>query len=93
MQALLGCAARRGRRRDVVREAWRLVAGRGPYAGSTEELTPLRRDWLGIVPVALTVLLLLAQPGAAARLAKRDWGAHLLDLRAIRRIESADFGA
>ena len=93
MQVLLGCAARGGRRRDVAREAWRLVAGRGPYAGSTEELTPLRLDWLGIVPVALTLLLLLSVPGVAARLAKRDWGAHLLDLAAIRRIESDDFGA
>ncbi|MGC2809002.1 MAG: hypothetical protein WA303_01350 [Bradyrhizobium sp.] len=91
MQALLGCAARGGRRRDIVREAWRVFAGRGPYAGSTEELTPLRLDWIGVVPVATMVLLLLAMPKLAASLAKRGWGAHLLDLDAIRRIESDDF--
>ena len=91
MQALLGCAVRGGRRRDVVREGWRVVAGRGPYAGSTEELTPLRLDWIGVVPVAMTVLLLLARPKLAASLAKTGWGAHLLDLDAIRRIESDDF--
>lgn len=91
MQALLGCAARGGRRRDIIREGWRVFAGRGPYAGSREELTPLRLDWIGVVPVAMTVLLLLARPKLAAGLAKTGWGAHLLDLDAIRRIESDDF--
>ena len=91
MQALLGCAARGGRRRDIIHEGWRVFAGRGPYAGSTEELTPLRLDWIGVVPVAMTVLLLLARPKLAAGLAKTGWGAHLLDLDAIRRIESDDF--
>ena len=91
MQALLGCAARGGRRCDIIREGWRVFAGRGPYAGSREELTPLRLDWIGVVPVAMTVLLLLARPKLAAGLAKTGWGAHLLDLDAIRRIESDDF--
>jgi len=91
MQALLGCAARGGRRCDIIREGWRVFAGRGPYAGSREELTPLRLDWIGVVPVAMTVLLLLARPKLAASLAKSGWGAHLLDLDAIRRIESDDF--
>src|SRR4051812_6216158 len=39
MQALLGCGARGGTRRDLVRECWRLFANSGPYAGSSEELT------------------------------------------------------
>jgi predicted ATP-grasp superfamily ATP-dependent carboligase len=91
MQALLGCAARGGRRRDILREGWRVLAGYGPYAGSTEELTPLRLDWIGVVPVAMTMLLLIARPRLAASLAKSGWGAHLLDLDAIRRIESDDF--
>src|SRR5205823_4366636 len=46
MQALLGCASRGGTRRDLVRECWRLLVGSGPYAGSSEELTPVRRDWI-----------------------------------------------
>jgi hypothetical protein len=91
MQALLGCAARGGGRRDILREGWRVLAGYGPYAGSTEELTPLRLDWIGVVPVAMTMLLLIARPRLAASLAKSGWGAHLLDLDAIRRIESDDF--
>jgi predicted ATP-grasp superfamily ATP-dependent carboligase len=91
MQALLGCAARGGRRRDIVREGWRVAAGRGPYAGSKEELTPLRLDWMGVMPVAMTAVFLLAMPKLAASLARRGWGAHLLDLGAIRRIERDDF--
>ena len=91
IQALLGCAARGGRRRDIVREGWRVFFRRGPYAGSTEELTPLRLDWISVVPVAATAMLLLAMPKLAASLAKSGWGAHLLDHGAIRRIESEDF--
>jgi hypothetical protein len=91
MQALLGCAARGGRRRDIVREGWRVFFRRGPYAASTEELTPLRLDWVSAVPVATTAMLLLAMPKLAASLARSGWGAHLLDLDAVRRIESGDF--
>ena len=91
MQALLGCASRGGTRRDIVRECWRLLRGGGPYAGSTEELTPVRLDWISAVPLAMTAMLLLATPKLAATLAKRGWGAHLLDLESIRRIESEDF--
>jgi len=40
----------------------------------------------------LTALCLLAAPKFAATLAKRGWGAHLLDLASIRQIESEDFG-
>ena len=92
MQALLGCASRGGTRRDIIRECWRLVTGSGPYAGSTEELTPLRLDWLGAVPLATTAIALLAVPQSAATLAKKGWGAHLLDTGSIGLIESEDFG-
>jgi hypothetical protein len=91
MQALLGCAARGGRRRDLVREVWRLATGGGAYAGSTEELTPLRRDWVSLVPLAMLTLALLAKPKLAATMGKKGWGAHLLDVGSIRVIEGADF--
>ena len=41
MQALLGLASRGGSRRCHRREFGRLLDHGGPYAGSTEELTPL----------------------------------------------------
>jgi hypothetical protein len=91
MQALLGCASRGGTRRDLVRECWRLFVGSGPYAGSTEELTPVRLDWFSAVPFVMTAIFLLIAPKSAAMLAKGGWGAHLLDPGSIRLIESGDF--
>jgi predicted ATP-grasp superfamily ATP-dependent carboligase len=91
MQALLGCATRGGSRRDLVREVWRLATGGGVYAGSAEELTSLRRDWVSLVPLAMLTLALLAKPKLAAAMAKKGWGAHLLDVGSIRVIERADF--
>jgi predicted ATP-grasp superfamily ATP-dependent carboligase len=91
MQALLGCAARCGSRRNLVRECWRLLTGGGPYADSTEELTPVRLDWLSFVPLAMTAIALLIAPKLSSTLARKGWGAHLLDIRSIRLIESENF--
>ncbi len=91
MQALLGCASRGGTRREVFGECWRLFTGIGPYADSTEELTPVRLDWLSAVPLSMLAMALLAAPKRAASLARGGWGAHLLDLASIRQIESDDF--
>jgi predicted ATP-grasp superfamily ATP-dependent carboligase len=91
MQALLGSASRGGTRRDIFRECWRLLVGGGPYAGSIEELTPVRLDWLSAVPLAATAIALLAAPKLAATLVRKGWGTHLLDLGSIRQIESEDF--
>jgi predicted ATP-grasp superfamily ATP-dependent carboligase len=92
MQALLGVASREGTRRDIIREGWRLKKGSGPYAGSTEELTPVRLDWPSAVPLAMTAAALLASPKLALGLARGGFGAHLLDVGSIRRIESEGFG-
>jgi predicted ATP-grasp superfamily ATP-dependent carboligase len=91
MQALLGCASRGGTRRDILCECWRLFTGSGPYAGSTEELTPLRLDWISAIPLATIAISLLAAPKLAVKLARGGWGGHLLDLATIRRIEGEDF--
>ena len=91
MQALLGCASRGGSRRDILRECWHLLTGGGPYADSTEELTPVRLDWISAVPLAMTAIFLLVAPKLAVRLARGGWGAHLLDLGSIRLIESENF--
>ncbi|WP_044540898.1 hypothetical protein [Bradyrhizobium sp. LTSP885] len=91
MQALLGSASRDGTRRGIVRECGRMMMGRGAYQGSTEELTPVRLDWLSAVPLAMTAMLLLASPRIATRLARGGFGAHLLDRASIQMIESEDF--
>src|SRR2546421_11706944 len=87
MKALLGCGARGGARRDIARECLRLFASSGPYAGSTEELTPVKADWVSAVPLAVTAALLLASPKSAVKLARRGLGAHLLGFARIRVIE------
>lgn len=91
MQALLGSASRDGTRRDLIRECGRLAAGEGLYRGSSEELTPVRLDWLSAVPLAMTTALLLASPPIAASLARGGFGAHLLDRASIRKIEGEGF--
>jgi hypothetical protein len=88
---LLGCAARGGTRRDLIGECWRLVTGVAPFADSREELTPVLSDWISALPLAMTAIVLLASPKLAVRLVKGAFGAHLLDLKGIRRIESEDF--
>jgi len=91
LQALLGSASRDGTRRDVIRECGRIAAGKDPYQGSTEELTPMRLDWPGAVPLAMTAALLLVSPQFASSLARGGFGAHLLDAASIRMIESEGF--
>jgi predicted ATP-grasp superfamily ATP-dependent carboligase len=91
MQALLGGAARGGTRRQIFRECIRIAAGRGSYADGIEELTPVRNDWISAVPLAVTALVLLANPKLAGTLSKKGWGAHLLGIESIRLIESENF--
>jgi hypothetical protein len=90
MQALLGLASRGGSRREIFGEFWRLLDHGGPYAGSSEELTPISHDGLGAVPLGMTIALLLASPRLATRLARGGFGAHLLDIGSIREIEKLD---
>jgi predicted ATP-grasp superfamily ATP-dependent carboligase len=91
MQALLGCAARGGTRRDILRECMRLAAKTGPYAESTEEMTPMQCDWISAVPVVMIAMALLLKPRLAAALPKKGWGGHLLGIKSIRLIESEKF--
>jgi predicted ATP-grasp superfamily ATP-dependent carboligase len=93
MQALLGGASRGGSRREILRVCWQLATGGGVYADSTEELTPLRLDWPSVVPLATIIFALLLQPRLATSLARKGWGAHLLDPASIAIIEHQDFPA
>ncbi len=92
LQALLGCAARDGSRLSVLRECWKLLAKREPYAGSREELTPVTVDWMSFVPPTVTALWLLATPSAAHTLPKTGWGSQLLTPQSIRTIKAMDVG-
>ena len=88
IQALLGCALRTQSRLALLRE-WRILSSRtGRYAGSREELTPVRLDWLSIVPLVMTLLFLVVNPGLAHALPRRGWGSHLLSPQSIRKIKA-----
>jgi predicted ATP-grasp superfamily ATP-dependent carboligase len=89
LQALLGCALQRRSRWALVREIWRLLARKGQYTGSREELTPLSWDWPSVAPTAFLFLWLLINPAAAATMADRRWGSHLLNPHCIRIIRDS----
>jgi hypothetical protein len=91
MQALLGCALRTGSRRAVLRECLDVMLGRGAYDNSREELTPVRTDWQSGIPLLMTAVMLLFNPGAAEHLPKRGWGRHLLTPPTVAVIEKGDF--
>ena len=59
--------ARRQPARNSARVCWQLATGGGAYADSTEELTPLRLDWLSVVPLATIMFALLLQPRAGGQ--------------------------
>jgi predicted ATP-grasp superfamily ATP-dependent carboligase len=86
MQSLLGCGLRGGTRRELLAEWRRLLAGAGSYANSSEELTPVRVDWLSAVPLTLMISILLIRPRWARALPRR-FGAHVLSARSVQRIE------
>jgi len=61
--AVLG-AAQHGGRRQVAAELIRAALGCGGYRGSAEELTPLRRDPVAAVPVAIAAASTLIRPAS-----------------------------
>ena len=83
--------SRRVPSRDALPSSACIATGEGHYRGSSEELTPVRLDWLSAVPLAMTTALLLASPQIASSLARGGFGAHLLDRSSIRMIEGEDF--
>jgi hypothetical protein len=67
--ALLGVAARSGRRRDILRELLHALTRSGDYRHRTEELTPVRWAGTGVdpvaaIPVAAAALATLIRPAA-----------------------------
>jgi hypothetical protein len=67
--AVLGAAQRTGRRRAVVQELVDAARHRHGYAGSSEELTPVRGDWRAAVPVVVAAAATVARPALWHRFA------------------------
>jgi hypothetical protein len=67
--AIIGAAARDGRRRDILRELGCALTRSGPYRHSAEELTPLRwpgtgADPVTVIPAVAAALATLIRPAA-----------------------------
>ena len=66
---LLGVAASPGTRRAVMGELARAVLRHGPYRASAEQLTPVVRDPVSAVALAVVVARVMGSPVAAVRVA------------------------
>ncbi len=87
MMGLMEAAARRGRRRDVLWEAALMIAGRGRYQGTVEELTPLRMDPLSAIPLTAVIVRLLLSTKASARMTGDTVRNYCLTSEAIKRLQ------
>jgi biotin carboxylase len=92
--AVLGVAARPGRRRDIAGELFRALTRGGDYRHSTEELTPVRwagaaADPVAAVPVAAVALATLIRPAAWHRFHAAGTGAYSLPPAAWRTLLDA----
>jgi predicted ATP-grasp superfamily ATP-dependent carboligase len=88
LMALVDAAARRGRRRDVLRELLRLAVGGGRYRRATEELVPVATDPWCLVPLAIVCARLAASPARGADLARGAVEAYSLTPAAITRLRA-----
>ena len=73
-------------RLSLLREIWRQWRRGGFYAGSEDELTRPREDWMSLVPAAAVTALLLALPRAANWLVNRTVANYSLSSDAADRI-------
>jgi hypothetical protein len=85
--AILGAAERDRTRGAVLGEAFDAMFARGPYAASTEELTPVARDPLAVVPAAAALAATLVRPSLCRMFREDAVGAYALTPEAWRRIE------
>jgi hypothetical protein len=95
--AILGMAARSGRRRDIARELLHALTRSGLYRHSTEELTPVRWPGAGIdpvtaIPVAAAALATLTRPAAWRHFATGATSAYSLSPAAWRALLETSSG-
>jgi len=69
LQAMLGSAGRRLSRRDVLHEVSQVLRRQGIYADCREGMTPVREDFLSIIPVGVIFASLMVNPGLYKRVA------------------------
>ena len=87
LQALLGKAQQTRSRWEIIKEIFRFCTSTGIYANSREEFTPVKIDWMAVVPVGFTAFAVLLHPGAGRILPEIGWGAGLLSPQSMRIIQ------
>jgi hypothetical protein len=72
LMALLFAGAARASRLDIVYELLRALGKRGLYAKSQEELLPVLRDYISLVPLGYALSRLLIDPKSALALSENN---------------------
>ncbi|HYY29906.1 MAG TPA: hypothetical protein VE860_18325, partial [Chthoniobacterales bacterium] len=80
-------------RTELLRESWRLCRRSGRFAGSVEELTPARIDWLSVLPLVWVAIWMLATPSAAHNISGTYASSHQLSGKAIKIIRDRYYAA
>jgi glutathione synthase/RimK-type ligase-like ATP-grasp enzyme len=63
--AAMGAAEQGRGRRGIATELWQAARHRASYAGSTEELAPVRGDWRAAIPLTMIATATLVRPKAS----------------------------
>ncbi|MDR3632782.1 MAG: hypothetical protein P4L84_03045 [Isosphaeraceae bacterium] len=90
LMALLDASRHRYPRVEVVRRLARALLGRGEFANSDEELTPVGMDRLSILPLVTVAARLLLRPGAAVTMTSETVRSYSLSPEAARVIMDWD---
>ena len=86
LMGLLAAAEQRASRVDTLRELYRALTSRGPYAASREELLPIRLDAGALVPFGYVLSRLLVNPRSARTLSLGAISSYSLTPEAMRQI-------
>src|SRR6185312_16127099 len=74
-------------RRAVLGELLHLVTQTGRYRGTIEELTPVRRDPMSLLPLLYIIFLMLSAPAKVERFSGANVNQHMLTPKAFARIK------
>jgi hypothetical protein len=90
MALLLGGADHGASRREVLHIIGEDLRGRGIFAQSREDLTPIRSDPLGLIPLSVVTGQLLLRPGVAHHIATGAVNAYSLTAATVQTIMAFD---
>ena len=88
LMAILMAKANSGCSRwTLVKTLAQAAAGRGVYSDSREDLTPVGRDWLALIPSLFVLIRLLIDPRKASTISKKTVNNYSLSFKTIETME------